>query len=425
MSGALSFLEFVGIPRTWLSKRPRLPSRNWLIFIGSTSALTGAYVYDRRECSRIKMAYIEQVQHLAEGPMRTDELPRKVTVYVTKWPGDEDYDRGAIWFKKYVKPVLVAAAIDYEIIGGKHHGALSEKLTADIKAQRRQNVGLDPPPPGDLMLGSRLRTKESKEARILQGGTILIGRSTLKEYLTALHRGYTESMTLVNQEEQLAQQLAEDNVFDEDDSDIPQSSVPRNPLAPMPLSSMISLRKVVEEHVPENLDIPPDSFPPLPPLILVPFVNRIGLKQVPRMMVEFFNRRHEVRTGGDAALIVIDALSRDFQKGDVDWGKETESYYKASVHKIPSEIEKARNTYYKELPKRIALARTLERREREPTEAESQNPPPSEVELRAERLSKESKWRTNLNGWELIRPDAEIEWDDRFLSLKVFTKSTR
>lgn len=35
--------------------------------------------------------------------MRTDELPRKVTVYVSKWPGDEDYNRGAAYFKKYVK----------------------------------------------------------------------------------------------------------------------------------------------------------------------------------------------------------------------------------------------------------------------------------------------------------------------------------
>lgn len=103
MSGALSFFEFIGIPRSWLSKRPRLPSRNWLIFIGSTSAAIGSFVYDRRECAKVKQGYIDRVKHLADGPMRTDELPRKVTVYVTKWPGDEDYDRGAIYFKKYVK----------------------------------------------------------------------------------------------------------------------------------------------------------------------------------------------------------------------------------------------------------------------------------------------------------------------------------
>lgn len=103
MSGALASLEFIGIPRSWLSKRPRLPSRNWLIFIGVTSSITSAYIYDRRQCTKIRQSYIDKVKHLAEGPMHTDELPRKVTVYVTKWPGDDDYDRGAVYFKKYVK----------------------------------------------------------------------------------------------------------------------------------------------------------------------------------------------------------------------------------------------------------------------------------------------------------------------------------
>jgi len=143
------------------------------------------------------------------------------------------------------------------------------------------------------------------------------------------------------------------------------------------------------------------------------------------MVFEFFNRRHDVRVGGEVALTIINGISRNFQREDIEWGKETEKYYKASVHDIPADIEKARSAYYKELPKRIATTRALDRREREPTKAESQNPPSTEVELRAERLSKESKWRANLGGWNLVRPDAEIEWDDRFLSLKVYTDASR
>jgi mitochondrial import inner membrane translocase subunit TIM54 len=101
--GAFSALEYVGIPRSWLNKRPKLPSRNWLIFLGLSSSLTAAYVYDRRECKRIKQAYIERVQHLADNPLAPWELPRKVIVYTTKWPGDDDYERGAIHFKTYMK----------------------------------------------------------------------------------------------------------------------------------------------------------------------------------------------------------------------------------------------------------------------------------------------------------------------------------
>jgi import inner membrane translocase subunit TIM54 len=314
---------------------------------------------------------------------------------------------------------LVAAAIDYEIIGGKHHGAIAERVALDIKAQRRQDAGLDPPPPGDLLLASKLRSKESRDTRCLQGGTVLIGRSTLKEYLSGLHRGYTEGLALVNKEEQLAQELAEDSVFEEEDA--PNDQKPFIPPAFTALNIVPHVLKPTDQDLPEHLLEAPVSFPPMAPFILVPFINRIGLKQIPMMIFEFFNRRREVQAGAEAALAIVHTSSRDFQREDLDWGRETEQYYKSSVHKIPSDIEAARATYYKALSNRIATARALERRERQPTKDEIQHPPPTEVELRAERLNKELKWRSQLIGWELVRPDNDIEWDDRFLSLKVFT----
>jgi import inner membrane translocase subunit TIM54 len=102
-SGMRVALEFSGIPPSWLDKRPRLPSRNWLIFISVTSSLTGLYFYDRRECRRARETYVEKVKHLAEVPMHSMDMPRKVSVYGAKWPGDEDYDRNMKYFRKYVK----------------------------------------------------------------------------------------------------------------------------------------------------------------------------------------------------------------------------------------------------------------------------------------------------------------------------------
>ena len=101
--GALSFFEYLGAPRSWLTRRPRLPSRNWLIFLGCTSSLTAAYAYDRHQCKKLKQAYVDQVKHLADTPFKPWELPRKVTVLTSKWPGDDDHTRGVIYFKKYVK----------------------------------------------------------------------------------------------------------------------------------------------------------------------------------------------------------------------------------------------------------------------------------------------------------------------------------
>lgn len=100
--GIYAALRYTGIPESWI-RRPRLPSRNWLIFLGVTSSIAGAYVYDRRKCREIREGYVRRVEHLAQVPMRSSELPRKVTVFAAKWPGDDDYSRGVRYFRKYVK----------------------------------------------------------------------------------------------------------------------------------------------------------------------------------------------------------------------------------------------------------------------------------------------------------------------------------
>ena len=102
-SGIKAALKYTGIPQSWLSKRPKVPSRNWLIFIGITSTVTGYYVYDRRQCKAIRRAYVDKVKELAEVPLHSHDFPRKVTVYGAKWPDDEDSDRAIKYFRKYVK----------------------------------------------------------------------------------------------------------------------------------------------------------------------------------------------------------------------------------------------------------------------------------------------------------------------------------
>ena len=101
-SGVHAALRYTGLPESWIT-RPRLPSRNWLIFIGAVSSLVSAYAYDRRQCRLIREEYIRKVEHLAQEPMPSSALPRKVTVYAAKWPGDEDHSRPLRYFRKYVK----------------------------------------------------------------------------------------------------------------------------------------------------------------------------------------------------------------------------------------------------------------------------------------------------------------------------------
>src|SRR6267142_4133757 len=109
-SGFRTALEFTEIPPSWFDKRPRLPSRNWLIFLSVTQSLIAYYAYDRRQSRKIRQEYVDRVKHLAEEPLQTLDFPRTVTVYSAKWPGDDDWDRGARYFRKYVKvcPILTS-----------------------------------------------------------------------------------------------------------------------------------------------------------------------------------------------------------------------------------------------------------------------------------------------------------------------------
>ena len=106
---------------------------------------------------------------------------------------------------------------------------------------------------------------------------------------------------------------------------------------------------------------------------------------------------------------------------DLDFDKEAESYFKRSMDEFPDEVDDARKKYYDALPAKLATARELARGTREPTKAELENPPPTEVELRAERLKKEKRWRDDLEGWNIIKPSQGVVWDPRFKdALRVF-----
>ena len=345
------------------------------------------------------------------------------------------------------QPIFVAAAIDYSIIAGKRHGDLAIRVANDIKAERRVALGLDPPLVSAPSLLAR-GMAEAKRRRLLEGGTVIVGRPAFKEYMAGLRRGWTESIERFDEDEQLSRELESDGHFDEPEvspgsgpsfdgladvdaeplptpSRLPPSSPP--PGIYSPLSAAIRPPSPPPPSAPTHgrdpgTDVrPPIYLPPQPPLLLVPFVNLVGIKLVPLMIWDFFNERHKVRAGAEAAYRLVSCAVRPFERTDLDFDASAEGYYKSSTAAIPTDVQNARTEYYKNLPEKLATARALARREREPTKLEIEAPPPTEVELRAERLKKETRWRAEERGWELVRPDRPVEWDDRWEGgLEVF-----
>lgn len=345
----------------------------------------------------------------------------------------------------------MAAAIDYDVQNGRKHGDLARQIADKIKSRRRIDEGLEvplpsPPTPGKL-------SKEEESLRDLAGGSVIIGRMTFKEYMEGLRRGWTESPERVDREDALAHKLEQDGHFDE-----PEASGPSDMLdgEPIPTASRLESSSGLSSYSPLRThtttqksdagkgiiafpQTPPDTIPPQPPLLLVPFLNRIGFKQIPFMIADFFNERKRVASGAEAAYRLVKGYTRPFNApcnypgaplfspddripaNDLDFDRENESYYLKSVASYNSDIDKAREEYYNKLPARLSTARSLFRGEREPTKEEGSNPPPTEVELRAERMKKETRWRDNEEGWDIVRPDKDVTWDERFKSaLTIF-----
>ncbi|KAJ3745501.1 mitochondrial import inner membrane translocase subunit Tim54 [Lentinula detonsa] len=438
-SGLVAALEYTGIPPSLL-KRPKLPGRNWLIFFGVTGSLIGAYVYDRRQCRVLREDYIGRVRSLAEeyswrdgvGPEtlgKDDHLawPRKLTVYATKWPGDEDYDIAMKHFRRYIKPIFVAAAIDYDMVPGKRHGDIALRIADEIKRKRAER---DSPSASSESTGMAMPpqyhapTTAERDALELAGGTVIVGRATLKEYFSGLVRGWTEPPTIDGRpnwgeesREEKVRSMLDDSIFDE-----------HEPYQTMSSSSFSSA-----SLSPSSSSSPLPAILSVPPILLVPFANHLGFAQIPYMLVDFFYRRKHVRDGGEAAWRAVCGSTREWQGpssnsnnptfnappppqgGDLDFALHTESFYKSS---------KARKKYYNELPRRLWVAREFARRAKEAYDSDPSQFPPSEVQLRLERFEKEKRWMRDEEGWEIVRPERGVRWDERLraIGLRVFVE---
>ncbi|WFD30449.1 mitochondrial import inner membrane translocase subunit tim54 [Malassezia sp. CBS 17886] len=466
---ALRPLKWMGIPESVLTMKPRLPSRNWSIFLASVAAVTFLYYEDRRQCQKIREGFKERVRGLAEVPMNPTELPRKVLVYTAKYPGDDDYEVAVDHFKRFVKPILVAAAVDYEIVSGTRYGGLARELRDRIHERRRNLAGVLPWPtaaaPDAPVLPFALAPAEQLQ-RELDGAVVLMGRPAFKEWAWALKEGWGTSIPVspVDRDEELAARLSDDNTFDEElpaqntigtDEEMDAAPAPSGFQLPTQVG-LQSMQKNAPLGAPlgtlakpstgdgaptDAASTPQEQLPPVapipaqPPIGFVDFTNMVGWRNIPRRMAHFFNHREDVRSGGEAALRIVFGDKADArainvppppvrmeppQGGDLDFGLKEESFYPKRFLSTLQDVEKARGYYYNQLGDDLKASREIARGEREPTKAETREPPKSEVELRDERFNKEKRWRDTEMGFEIVRPEVCVAWDEAWRnSLRV------
>ncbi|KAJ6029352.1 hypothetical protein N7499_000499 [Penicillium canescens] len=323
--------------------RFKLPSRNWMIFLTITGSFTGALIYDRRQKRRAQQKWSELVAHLANDPLPIDQMRRKMTVYLAAPPGDglrvaRDH------FKEYVKPILVAAALDYTVIEGRREGDVRASMAENIRKQRRK---AGEPSSAAEETGVEAIVAETRERIGISDepgpkGDLVIGRHTWKEYIRGLHEGWLGPLdapppppapapdeipeTVEGIDADVPAETAEaDKESSETKTDAEKEEKPK-PAGPTP--AYIAPTDYSSASLPPTL---PHSFDSSIP---VEFPHILGFLKTPIRIYRFLTQRHLADSvGRDVAAIVLAANARPYSDDVLNPDSETTG---ASVDPTPT-----------------------------------------------------------------------------------------
>lgn len=169
----------------------KLPSRNWCIFWGVIGSWTAAVQYDRYEKRRIHRKWAKLVEHIAQEPIDAQQLPRKLSIYISAPPAD-GLVAAREHFTEYIKPILVAAALDWDAVEGRREGDVRAGLAERIRKlrQKRGEKASEPFEPSTDDDIEELRQRSGVKNWDGPAGDIVVGRHTWKEYIRGLHEGW-------------------------------------------------------------------------------------------------------------------------------------------------------------------------------------------------------------------------------------------
>lgn len=263
-------------------------------------------------------------------------MPRKITILLAAPPGD-GLRVAREHFHEYIKPILVAGALDWEVIEGRREGEVRAGLAEKIRKLRKQNgeVALveekDEPDKGELIRAARKSSGVTEWEGVR--GDLVLGRHTWKEYVRGLHEGWlgpmnapqlpttpevdepsidptplpTDSTTSPE-----VDQKSEPPVTAENDSETPKkeksSDSPEKP-APKPSPTPPYLTPADYPSRPPAPTIPSE----LPPSTALPLPHILGFLNTPKRIYLFLNRRHLAEsTGASVAALVLAAHTRPY-----------------------------------------------------------------------------------------------------------------
>lgn len=175
----------------------KLPSRNWMIFWTVLGTFSTAVIYDKREKKRATAKWARSVAHLAKEPLgNSQQLPRKLTVYLESPPGDGLLPSQEHYIE-YIKPVLAASGLDWEFVQGRKEGDIRAAVAERIR--RARDTDGSSRVEGQELTKDEIITAMRQKSGVPQytgaKGDIVVGRHTWKEYMRGLHEGWLGPLT--------------------------------------------------------------------------------------------------------------------------------------------------------------------------------------------------------------------------------------
>lgn len=280
-------------------------------------------------------------------------MPRRITVFLSAPPGD-GLRAAREHFHEYVKPVLVAGALDWEVIEGRKEGEVRAGLAAKLRRIRRRNGEKGKSEDIEETAEDRLEAfRRGAQIRSWDGvqGDLILGRHTWKEYVRGLHEGWLgpldepQSPRVPTSDASLS---LDAEVGDPAASPIQIDPTP-SPDEKHPESTDIadtqneiggsileaSLPSEPSEKSPQKPSMKPSPTPPylrpaayssspllgstpspLPPSTVLPFPHLLGFLNTPIRVYRFLTRRYLTDTTGQlVATLVLASNIRSYERG--------------------------------------------------------------------------------------------------------------
>ena len=277
-------------------------------------------------------------------------MQRKITILLAAPPGDS-LRIAREHFHEYIKPILVAGAMDWEVIEGRREGEVRAGLAEKIRKMRKRSGEISRMKDGnEASIEEAIRAiRQTMGCREWDGirGELVLGRHTWKEYVRGLHEGWlgpidpprpsvspevdessidppSSSMPFVDSvgnqpieqtssEEQTSGTMKDDTNPETDPSSKYSDQIPpRTETKPTPQPSPSP-----PYILPSDYSASPTA-PTIPsqlgPSISLPLPHILGFLNTPKRMYRFLNRRHVAnQTGASVAALVLASHSRPYR----------------------------------------------------------------------------------------------------------------